>query len=190
MKTCLTLPQSYAASEEVRIGGVHRRLNLLSFLCSAALIALGWYLRDFGAFTDTLEKGFGSYLLLATALLAGLFVYQLLHQLTHALLLRLISCAPVLYAWRRTQLFVGSGAYFSRAGVLTALLAPMLLWSAAAVLGSSFADGRCFWLLWLGLIVNLGGSMNDLYFALRVCGQPKNALYQYRGFAVHVFTEE
>ena len=167
-----------------------RSIRFVSFLICAGLLALGWRWRGFDALRDAQRAGFVQYALLALALLAALTAFLWLHQLTHGLFLRLLTGESPLFARKGLRLFVGSSAYLRRYTCLFVLLLPAPLWTLAAGFACEYLQGSWFWIVFTALLANFGSAVDDVYFAVRVLRAPKNALFQYRGFAVGIFTEE
>lgn len=190
MNNASSLPGGYAQSDEFRQTKQQRWLNVLSFAFAVGLIVLGALWRSFDAINDLLRQGFGVYILRILPLIAAFYLTHLAHVVTHGVLLRLCSGRSAMYAWRKTTLFVGSGAYFSRGQMLAVNLLPLLLWSAVFGVCAVLLQGLSFWLVYFCFIYNFCGSLNDVYFACKILGQPTEALYQYRGYAIKVFTEE
>lgn len=187
------LPSGYTQKYYVNLlanRALSRGINFVSFLLCAGLIALGWLWQGFDALRDALRAGFAQYTLLALSLLAALTAFSWLHQLTHGLLLRLLTGEVPLFARKGLRLFVGSSAYLRRYACLFVLLLPAPLWTLAARFACEFLQGRWFWIVFTALLANFGSAVDDVYFAVRVLRTPKNALFQYRGFAVGIFTEE
>ncbi len=187
------LPSSYTQKYYVNLYAnrtLSRGIRFVSFLFCAGLLALGWLWRGFDALRAALRAGFAQYALLALALLAALTAFLWLHQLTHGLLLRLLTGESPLFARKGLRLFVGSSAYLRRSACLLVLLLPAPLWTLTAGFACAFLQGRWFWLVFTALLANFGSAADDVYFAIRILCAPKNALFQYRGFAVGIFTEE
>lgn len=188
MRIVKDLPQGYAQKDYVNLNA--RAANIAAFLLCAALLALGWFWRGFGALSALQRAGMTYYVLFALALVAALLAFSWLHQLTHALVLRLLTGAAPLTARKGLRLFVGSGAYLCRRDAALALLLPPLFWLAVGAAACALTDGVWFWLAMSALLANSGGAADDFYYALCVLRAPKTALVQYRGYAAGIFTEE
>lgn len=188
MRTTTNLPQGYAQKNYVNLST--RTANGISFLLCVGLLALGWRWRGFDALSALQRAGIVYYALFALALIAALLAFSWLHQLTHALLLRLCTGVSPLYARKGVRLFVGTSAYLCRRDAMLVLLLPALAWTAAGTAVCTLTDGLWFWLAMTSLLANLGSAADDVYYAACSLRAPKNALIQYRGFAVGIYTEE
>lgn len=188
MGTTTHLPQGYAQTEDIHLPA--RTANGVSFLLCVGLLALGWRWRGFDALGALQREGIAYYAVFALALLAALLAFSWLHQLTHALLLRLCTGISPLYARKGVRLFVGTSAYLCRRDAVFVLLTPALVWTAAGAAVCALTEGLWFWLAVTSLLANLGSAVDDVYYAVCSLRAPKNALIQYRGFAVGVYTEE
>lgn len=193
MHTVTELPQGYVQKDYVNPSAdraLSRSLNFITFVLSAALLALGWLWRGFAALNSAFRAGLAHYALLVLVLLAALTAFSWLHQLTHGLLLRLCSGKAPLFARKGLRLFVGSDAYLCRRDSLLVLLLPAHFWTLAAGLACCFLTGQWFWIVYTALLANFAGAVEDVYFAVCALRAPKTALVQYRGFAAGIYTEE
>ena len=138
MHTVKSLPQGYVQKDYVNLNA--RAANIAAFLLCAALLALGWFWRGFGALSALQRAGMTYYVLFVLALVAALLAFSWLHQLTHALVLRLLTGAAPLFARRGLRLFVGSGAYLCRRDAVAALLLPPAFWLAIGVAAGIFTE--------------------------------------------------
>ena len=126
MRTVIDLPQGYAQKDYVNLPA----RTGISFLLCAGVLALGWQWRGFDALSALQREGVLYYALFALALIAALLAFSWLHQLTHALLLRLCTGVSPLYARKGVRLFVGTSAYLCRRDAMLVLLLPALVWTA------------------------------------------------------------
>lgn len=188
MRIMTDLPQGYALKKEVHLSA--KDTNSTSFMLCAGLLALSWWWRGYGALSELQRAGFLYYVTFALAMIAALFAVSWLHQLTHALLLRLFTGTSPLFARKRLQLFVGSSAYLCRRDAVLVLLLPMLIWTAVGAVFCVLTDGVWFWFSMTLPFVNLGNAADDVSYAFHTLRAPKNALIQYRGFAVEIYTGE
>lgn len=188
MRTMTNLPQGYAQKDYVNLSA--RTANSISFLLCVGLLALGWQWRGFDALSALQWAGIVYYALFALALVAAVLAFSWLHQLTHALLLRLCTGVSPLYARKGVRLFVGTSAYLCRRDAMLVLLLPALVWTAVGAAVCALTEGLWFWLAMTSLLANLGSGAEDVYYAVCTLRAPKNALIQYRGFAVGFYTEE
>lgn len=188
MHTTTHLPRGYTQKDYVNLPA--HTANAISFLLCAGVLALGWQWRGFDALSALQREGVLYYALFALALIAALLAFSWLHRLTHAMLLRLCTGASPLYARKGVQLFVGTSAYLCRRDAMLVLLLPALVWTAAGAAVCALTDGLWFWLAVTSLLANLGSAADDVYYAVCTLRAPKNALIQYRGFAVGIYTEE
>ena len=188
MRTTTNLPQGYTHNDYVNLPA--RTANGISFLLCVGLLVLGWRWRGFAALRALQREGIVYYVLFAFALIAALLAFSWLHQLTHALLLRLCTGVQPLYARKGVRLFVGTSAYLCRRDAMLVLLLPLLFWTAAGAAVCALTDGLWFWLAMTSLLANLGSAADDVYYAFSTLRAPKKALIQYRGFAVGIYTEE
>lgn len=193
MNTCFTLPDGYAQTDYVNLNAdprLRRKLNTVSFLIGAAVIAVGWLVERFDALLALLRGGMRDYFLWVLLLAVCILAYFALHELTHGLLMRLCAGIRPRFGRKGLLLYVGSEAYFCRRDCLMIVLAPAVLFALAFALPSVFLRGAWFW-LFVGLqLANLGGAVGDYYLFGKALRQKHSALFRINGAAMAVYTEK
>ena len=120
-------------------------------------------------------------------LLAALYLaYIPLHELTHGVLMRLLSGVRPKYGFRLCYAYAGSTVYFDRHSHVLIALAPLILWGAVLFALEKCLSAEWFWLIYILQMTNISGSMGDVYCVLALLRQPKNILIQDTGTRMRI----
>lgn len=120
--------------------------------------------------------------------LAGLYVYCLLHELIHWLLMRGYSSTPARYGFSGLYPAVWSDACFDRRSFTVLTLAPVVVLGLVLLLLQLFLPGRSFWYVYLIQVMNLSGLAGDIYVLRAVKAMPEDVLLCCQGSEVRAYT--
>lgn len=183
------LPKGYVKIESIHLekDKKHkRRINLIAMIIAVAVLMLGQLAHPFDeAASALLSKAW-----VLLALLGVLFVYMVLHECTHALLMRLISHVRPKIAVKSLYCYAGSSAYFDRGSYLPVCLLPSVIWGVVLLALYFVLPDHWFWLIHILQIANLAGSAGDYYSAACILRMKKNVLVQDLGDGVKIFAPE
>ena len=165
---------------------------MLVYIISAAiavlLVTLGILAVPEAKFFD-LSAGYGVYFLRLLVMLAGLFVYIILHELVHGVFMRLFSKMRVKYGFTSLYAYAGSDAYFDKSSYIIIALAPVVVWGAVLALVCALVPPLWFWPLYIIQINNFAGAAGDFYVAVRFARLPREILVRDTGTAMTVFAK-
>lgn len=190
MRSTATLPEGYEKTDELSARSsrsLFRKLNLLSTLLAFALIAAGWAWKSFAPLSVWMEQSFGQYYTIVLLALAGILCDIVLHELTHALLMYLFSGQRPFFARSGLLLSAGCSAYLTRSRCLLITLGPSVLWGAALLTACALVPDQWFWPLYYIAVLNFSLSIDDIYCAILICKQPRQAFYCHLGILVQVY---
>ena len=130
MKTCTVLPERYEAAASVDLQNDKRKALLVNGLSAAVMllmILLGHFLirpvTDLFGFDDTNSGWF----LRIAVMMAGLFVYVILHELAHAAAMKSFGAKQVRFGFTGLYAFAGSEAdYFGKTAYLWISTVPLI----------------------------------------------------------------
>ncbi len=185
MKSCLELPEGYEALFAIDLQKDKKLallVNSLALVIALALIVLGGalMLRNSEIVIElTLVK--------TLALLAGLVVYILLHELVHGIFMRINSGQRPKYGFTGLYAYAGSQAYFAKKPYIVIALAPIVVWGVVLAALCVLVPRDWFWVVWLIQVINLSGAAGDLYVTVRFSHLPRNILVQDTGVSMTVF---
>ena len=191
MASSLELPEGYREFFQLDLQKDKKTalvVNILALVIAAAMIGLASsYLPITTLFH--FQDG-GSYFLRIVLLVAGFFVYLILHELVHGIFMRKFSQAPVQYGFTGLYAYAGSKAYFNKKQYLTIALAPVVIWGAVLLVLNCFSGSFWFWVVYLIQVFNISGAAGDFYVTFRFSRFPQDILIQDSGVAMRVFSRE
>lgn len=134
-----------------------------------------------------MEAGFGPYLLRFGALLGGIVVYMVLHELVHGVCMRLFSGVRPHYGFTGMYAYAGSRAFFSKGYYIIIALAPVVVWGVVLQILCLFVPAEWFWPVYFIQVTNLSGAGGDLYVTWRFSQLSKNILVNDTGVEMTVY---
>ena len=184
---CTLLPEGYR-----QIGGVDlmqdrramRIVNLCALIITVILLPLGLLFRPFLLFSGSILMILFQFFRLC----AGIFLYMVLHELVHGVLMRYFSGLRPHYGFNGIYAFAGSESFFDRKSYLIISLAPVVLLGAVLMLLCFWAPNSLFWLFYLIQVLNLSGAAGDFYVSLLLRKQPSDLLIQDSGVAMKFYS--
>lgn len=120
--------------------------------------------------------------------LAGLYVYCLLHELIHWLLMRGYSSTPAKYGFSGLYPAVWSDACFDRRSFTVLNLAPVAVLGLVLLALQWILPRRDFWYVYLIQVMNLSGLAGDCYVLRAVKKMPEDVLLCCQGSEVRAYT--
>lgn len=190
MKSLRSIDNSYEKTAELSARSsraLFRGLNLLSALIAAALLYGGWRWQSFAGLKLLMEQSFLNYYLMVLLVLALIYAYTALHELTHGLLLGLLGGKRPFFSRLGMQISAGCDAYLPRGRWLLARLGPVVLWGAGLLALCAAVPSRWFWPLYFCAVANFSLSIDDIYLSTRVLREAKGSWYCDLGVVVQVY---
>ena len=128
---------------------------------------------------------FNLWLILSVPLI---YIYMLLHELVHGILMYLFSKVKPTYGFNLAYAYAGSTAYFSKVHYIIIALAPIIIWGIVlAVICSYTAGTNLFWPFYIVQCINIGGAAGDIYVTFLFSKMPKDILVNDTGLKMTVF---
>ena len=122
---------------------------------------------------------------------ASVFLYIILHELTHGVLIRFFSGAPAKYGHNGLMYaYAYSDGYFGKASYLTIALAPVALWTVLLAWLCCVLPMHWFWVIYAVQLTNLSGAADDIYVTLRFLKLPKDILTKDDGARMVCYSRE
>ena len=182
----VSLPKGYR--QVAVMDFVHNRkqlltVNIAALAVMAIMLVAGLILHPFRPSWEFLKANWWAWLALA-----GMYIaYIPLHELTHGLLMHVLSGVKPKYGFKLCYAYAGSRVFFDKFSHNLIALAPLVIWGAALFILERTLPVEWFWLLYLVQISNISGSAGDVYCVLALARQPKNILIQDTGTRMRVF---
>lgn len=193
MKAFQQIPDTYHECARIDLQKDKRTsllVNILAFV-TMVLMTMGMtFFRPIKALFD-MSQGLGVYALRFVALILGYILYIVLHELTHACMMRLAGGQDVQFGFTGMYAYAGSEQdYFDKSSYLCIALAPLVIWFILLALLGSVMPPDWFWVVYLLQMGNVAGSAGDVYVAFRVLPMPKDLLVMDTGVRMMMLTKE
>lgn len=188
-----TLPENYRELLSIDLQKDKKTALLVNMAAVGAMVVLaliGLLLVPFRTLLD-FSQGFGPYFLRLGALLAGMFAYIVLHELTHAAVMKAYGAKKLRFGFTGMYAYAGSEEdYFAKRPYRQIALAPLVVWTLIFGLLSALVPQEWFWVVWILQIANVSGAAGDVYVTLRLLRLPRDLLVRDTGVAMTVYSAE
>ncbi len=164
-------------------------VNGLALLIGAALIIPMNFAVPMASLFD-ISQGLLPYTLRFAALLVGMVLYIILHEVVHGITMKCYGCAKVKYGFTGLYAFAGCDEYFYKLPYLVIALAPVVVWGVVLAVAGLLVPTSWFWVVYWIQVMNLSGAAGDLYVCLRFAKLPPNTLVKDVGVSMTVYTKE
>ena len=179
------LPEGYRSVLTVDLQQDKRLSKLVNGLAAGAALAL----MLLGMLLVPLRELFAAGALPVLAASLGGMVYVVLHELTHAAVMKAYGAKKLRFGFTGVYAFAGSEEdYFGRTAYRRIALAPMLVWGLLLGLACLLVPRSWFWPVWFWELLNLSGSAGDLYVTWRLRRLPGDILVKDTGVNMEVFS--
>jgi len=181
----LTLPEGYTLLREINIQK-DKKLSLWLNVASTLLFLLMFFL-PLPHKKVTIEFGLHS-LLDMLALLAGLAVYMIAHELIHGMMMKYYCGQKAHYGFAGLFAYAGQkDAHFSKRHYCVIGLAPIVLLGLLLLLLMVLCPPPCYWPLFIIQAMNISGSVGDLYVAWLLLRMPADTLCNDDGLSMRFY---
>lgn len=123
------------------------------------------------------------------AVLAGMIVYFILHELVHGITMKHYGAKKVKYGFTGLYAFAGCEEYFSKKPYIVIALAPIVVWGVVLAAICCFVTKSWFWVVYFIQIMNLSGAAGDLYVTCKFSKFPKDILIKDTGVEMKVYSK-
>ena len=183
MRAYRELPPGYGETERINLQTDKKLALLVNGLGVAAMVLLflaGHFLLV--PFTEFLYGRIGRDSLLEAlapllVMCAGAIVYIVLHELTHAAVMKACGGGHVRFGFTGVYAYAGSEEdYFDREAYIAISLAPLAVWGVIFTVLLFLVPREWFWVVWFWQICNVSGAAGDIYVACRTARRPRALL--------------
>lgn len=192
MKAFETLPQGYKEILSIDLQKNKKLMLLVNGIAIALAVpmfALGARLVPVSTLFD-MSGGMGAYFARFGVLLGAIVTYMVLHELTHALIMKLCGTKKVKFGFTGMYAFAGSDDYYPKLCYICIALAPIVLLGIVLALINAFVPENWFWVVYIVQITNISGAGGDLYVTARFGALPGDILVRDYGVGMHVYSKE
>lgn len=164
-------------------------VNGIALVLAALMAVLGMLIAPISGLFD-FSRGMVDYFARFAVLLVGMVVYLVLHELTHALFMKLCGTEKVRFGFTGMYAFAASDDYYSKLPYICIALAPIVLLGAVIAIINPLVPEAWFWVVYFIQIMNISGAGGDLYVTFRFMGLPGDILVRDHGVGMQVFSKE
>ena len=185
-----TLPAGYVLRDEINLQKDKKTALVVNGAALVVMIAMGFGMNFVVSISKmfNLENGFLPVLVRMLVFLAAYIAYILLHELTHAAVMRFYGAGKLCFGFTGLYAYAGSKQdYFDKYCYRIIALAPLVVWGLIFGLIQSLVEESWVWVIWFLQIGNVSGAAGDVYVTLRLMKQPANVWIQDTGFAMTVW---
>lgn len=192
MKAFETLPQGYREMLSIDLQKNKKLMLLVNGIAIALavpMLVLGARLVPISTLFD-MSGGMGAYFARFGVLMGAVVVYMVLHELTHALIMKLCGTKKIRFGFTGMYAFAGSDDYYPKLPYIGIALAPIVLLGIVVAVINALVPEGWFWVVYLVQITNVSGAGGDLYVTARFASLPKDILVRDYGVGMHIFSKE
>lgn len=185
-----TLPPGYILRDEINLQKDKKTALVVNGAALVIMIAMGFGMNFVVPISQMfgLENGTLPVFVRMLVLVAGYLAYIVLHELTHAAVMRCYGAGKLCFGFTGVYAYAGSKEdYFDKYSYRIIALAPLVVWGFVFGLIQSLVDTSWIWVVWFLQIGNVSGAAGDVYVVLRLMKQPMNVWIHDTGFAMTVW---
>ena len=199
---CTMLPDGYKRTENIDLQNNKRTalfVNFLGIVLFVVLLVPLFFITGVPSLFRRMVTDASTESLIATVILcAGIFVYMVLHEITHGIFMKIFGKAKVKLGFTGLYAYAGSMAYFNKRSYIITALAPLVIWSIIFIplaLHSYLFYSVYFHVFYILEVINISGSAGDMYMAVKISRMNRNVLVNDSGtnmtvYSTHVGTYE
>ena len=185
-----TLPSGSVELDEINLQKDRKTALVVNAAALVVMIAMGFGM-NFAVPVSTLfdvERGAMPILIRLLVMGAAYLAYIVLHELTHAAVMRLYGAGKLCFGFSGMYAWAGSKEdFFDKACYRVIALAPLAVWGLIFGLIQSLVPLSWVWVVWFLQIGNVAGAAGDVYVVLRLMRQPADVWIRDTGFAMTVW---
>ena len=184
MKAFHPLPDGYKEILHINLQEDQKtalKINVFSIIAAIVVFLIG---KLIAPSSSMLAMKLSSWLLLA----AGFIVYMVLHEATHAIVMKAVGAKKVIFGFTGMYAFAGSKEdYFDKSSYRLIALAPVVVWGIIFAILAFVVPADYYWVLWLLQVANISGAAGDLYVTFRFWNFPPSILVMDTGIDMTVY---
>ncbi len=190
MHVTQTLPEGYSRILRLDLQRDRKlavRVNLIGLAIMAAMAVGFHFIVPIRLFLGD-ERSAGSVALHMAVLFGGYTAYIVLHELTHAAVMKAFGATKLRFGFTGLYAFAGSEEdWFDRTTYLPVALAPLTVWGLIFLALQLIVPEDWAWIVWFMQIGNVAGSVGDLYVSIRFSRLPREILVRDTGVSMDVY---
>ena len=192
MKAYQRLPEGYTEHFQMNLQKDRKtalRINVGGAIAMVLLLVAGHFIVPISFFFSM--EPIGLYFLRLGILIAGYILYMVLHELTHACVMKAVGGGKVHFGFTGMYAFAGSMEdYFDKIAYRAIALAPLIVWGIVFGILARYVPGEWFWVVWFWQAGNISGAAGDIYVTIRLWREPASILVKDTGVDMTVYDRE
>lgn len=190
MNSIAQLPDGYAECMKLNLQKNKRLaliVNLISVAIAAVMMVIGFFICPVSLMFD-MSNGFTEYLIRNIAIIVGIILYMVLHELVHGICMKAFGAEKVKYGFTGLYAYAGSDCYFSKKAFIIIALAPIVILGIVLLILNFAVVSRWFWAVYVIQLINISGAAGDLYVTFKFMNMPKNIYVKDTGVEMTVYS--
>ncbi len=192
MKAVQELPNGYVPYDHINLQQDKKaamKVNLPAVLALAAMLLLGNFAFVPVSVILNSSMSLSGVLIRLAVMLLGYFAYIVLHELTHAAVMKLFGAEKIRFGLTPLYAFAGSERdYFGKGAYRAIALAPLVVWTLLLTVPLLFLPADWFWTVYFIQCGNIAGCAGDIYVTLRMLKAPSDVLIMDTGVEMFVYS--
>lgn len=192
MHSTTTLPEGYRQTEHINLQTDKKtalKVNIAAVVIMIVMFALGHF-AFVPFFTLSGSDSIGMTILRLVILLAGYFAYIVLHELTHAAVMKLAGGKKLRFGFTGLYAYAGSEHdYFGKTAYILIALAPLVIWGVIFTIPMIFVSADWFWVIYFWQIGNIAGAAGDIYVTVKTLRMPSDVLIMDTGVEMFFYSK-
>ena len=189
MRAVQTLPGDYEEVLHIDLQKDKKtalKVNIGGSLVMVLVLVIGHFIVPAGRLFGI--NDFGTFLVRMGVLFAAYLVYIVLHELTHAAVMKAVGGGKVRFGFTGIYAFAGSlEDYFDKTSYRAIALAPLILWGVVFGVLAAVVPEDWFWVVWFLQAGNIGGAAGDVYVTAKLWRKPETILVRDTGVDMTVY---
>ncbi len=189
------LPKNYKLGHTVDMQTNKKKaflVNLIAVLIGVALVVPMIFLVPLNSLFDMGDMGKKAiflYVLRFAVLLVGSFAYIILHELTHALFMKIFGAKKIKFGFTGIFAYAGSEhEYFKKWPYIVIALAPVVIFGIIfAIICPFIYTTSWFWIVYFLQVQNISGAAGDIYVSIMFLKAPKDAYVKDEGTNMELY---
>ena len=192
MKSLNELPHGYISKLHISMQNDKRTMLTINIIGIVITVLMIIIMNAFVPLVQLIDGMRISDLLIMTSVLIFSYIaYIVLHELTHAAVMKAVGGGKVRFGFTGMYAFAGSTEdFFDKAAYRLIALAPLFVWGIVFAVLQAALPLSWSWVIWMLQVGNVGGSAGDVYVTLKLMRMPSTILINDTGLEVTVYDEQ
>lgn len=190
MKDFVVLPEGYKEIKQIDLQKDKKLAGLVNGLAFIIMMAMIVSMLFFVPFSSLMADGKILFLIKLCAIVVGMMVYIILHELVHGIVMKNYSKIKPTYGFSGMYAYAGSSAYFCKKHYIIIALAPIVLWGVVLLILNLLVPTGWFWVVYLIQMMNISGAAGDLYVSVSFSKLPADILINDTGVSMTIYSGE